>query len=89
MQLRVQKEVIFRKRTKSNNQKELHNGGAVSTNAIARDGASNRLTVSKGFDRRHSTSEARAPLLATRILHATNILHEHLAFFAKRCNACF
>ncbi len=47
----VPKDVTFRERTKSNSQKDLQAGGAGSTNAITRDWASNRLTVSKGFDR--------------------------------------
>jgi hypothetical protein len=41
----------------TNSQKDLQDGGAGSTNAITRDWASNRLTVSKGFDRQLSPAE--------------------------------
>jgi hypothetical protein len=51
------KEVTFRQGTKSNSQKGLQDGGAGSTHAITRDWASNRLTVSKGFDRQLSPAE--------------------------------
>jgi hypothetical protein len=50
-------EVTFCKRTKSNSQKDLQDGGAGSANAITRDWASNRLTGSKGFDRQLSPAE--------------------------------
>ena len=41
----------------SNSEKDLQNGGAGRTGAITRDWVSNRLTVSKGFDRQLSPAD--------------------------------
>ena len=50
---------------------------------------SNRLTVSKGFDRRLSPAEEQVLPPSLYILLAANILREYSVHLAKRYGACF
>jgi len=58
-------------------------------NAGGRNPISNTLTVSKGFDRQLSPTEAQIFTVQLHILLAANILREYSVPFEKRYDMCF